>query len=293
MLKYFFASLGRRTRGESLDLQAVYEDAQQPVLRLDSGPGPEEVRIDHNPLPGFMAQENAHAERWQELAEALDCLTYFAEREREYGAFSPLVEHQTRMVFIYRNPFDLFVAYARRYADMTGDLGEAGVMPVHPLMPVVHPPHESNRDPFRHFLDKYRETRFFECYLLHFLPYFHSQNSLADRLHLVTYESLMRDRRGRLRDVLDFIGAEVDPGATDDALSFTDIDRMKRHEAALGHSLSGDTYFFGAAKKNHITRTPARNWREVLSDDAVDYASQLFARYGVPVGSFDLEPTSS
>jgi hypothetical protein len=146
-------------------------------------------------------------------------------------------------------------------------------------MPVVYPPFLIDGDPLQRFLASFRESRFFESYLLHFLPYWTMRETYADRLLMVPYERLMADRKNQLSEIVAFLGGRATDDQIHEAARFTSLERMKEHEAQLGHAVSGERYFYGAAKRSHITRAPAIPRQELLALPASAYARQLFAQY--------------
>lgn len=269
--KYVLCSMDLLKRGKSLDAATVYKMAAAPLYDFTESFRWNPVVVDHNPVPGFASSPDAEESGWADLARKLEVLDYFLDRDKLYDNFT-----RAPTVFIFRHPFDLFVTYARMRADVV----HYGNQPFHELMPVRHPPVIPGEDPIERFLSAYEETRFFEAYLLHFVPHwFFARKYLTTRM--MTYESILRDRAGQWTKIFMSLGTFPDFKFLGPALEFTSLESMKRHEETLGHGISGPQYYWGARRDSHITKYPPLDWREVVPTAARQYAANLFGKWGL------------
>lgn len=272
--KYFLAALDRLAAGRSLDVGAVFDVAKGhpnafPALGIPK------VAISHIPTPGFASSREAETSGWADLARDVGFLDTFQRMDRDHSEFVGV-----KTICIYRHPFDLLVAYGRRRADMIAKLGKDGVMPLHESVPVRYPDYEEGEDSVTRFIDYYRESKFFEVYLVHFLPHYLASRKSGTTM-LLQYEEMIRDRLGFLTKMLHFLGVEADTRLIWEAADFTSIERMKDHEKTLGHSLSGERYFYGPKKENHITKHPPVDWQTAVKPEVRFYAKEIFGRWGL------------
>lgn len=269
--KYMMCSVDLLKRGQPLDVATVYKMASAPRYDFTESLRWNPVVVDHNPVPGFASSPEAEESGWTDLARKLEVLDYFLDRDKLYEDFT-----RATTVYIFRHPFDLFVTYARMRADVI----HYGHQPYHELMPIRHPLVVPGEDPIERFLTTYEESRFFEAYLLHFLPHwFFAKKYMTTRL--MTYESMSLDRAAQWMKVFFHLGTFLDFKILGPALEFTSLENMKRHEETLGHGISGPQYYWGARRESHITKYPRLDWREVVPVAARQYAADLFGKWGL------------
>ncbi|MHB1217768.1 MAG: sulfotransferase domain-containing protein [Alphaproteobacteria bacterium] len=288
MLRYFVVALNLLYKGEEATLEKVYAATRASEWDFTEGLGIPAVAVDHNPLPGF-ATFWASYYRWDELAKQLGSFEYFLERDKLYGKYSPIeppLENESKMVFIYRNPLDLFVALGRHAADRVQKHGYQGDDAFHPLMPTRgrHRPGPPEQV-FHDFINDYESNRFFEAYLVHFLSYHICRDRIPNHLMFLPYSEIRKNRLDSLIKMSDFLLSARDASHIKSASDFCTLEAMLAYEKTLGHSFAGPTTFDGKPETSHVTSFRQVRWEDCLTIKCVNYAKSLFERHNI---NFDM-----
>jgi hypothetical protein len=130
MLKYFFAAFEMVTLDEDPVLESVYANTRDPIADLERGLSMGPTFIGHSPLPSFSASPQAHSSGWLDLLAELGCADAVARQSRRLNDHGLDTNPNARIVFVYRDPLDLFAAYGRRHADMVAELARAASCPL-------------------------------------------------------------------------------------------------------------------------------------------------------------------
>lgn len=286
MLRYFVVALNLLYKGEEVTLEKVYSATRVSEWDFTEGLGIPAVAVDHNPLPGF-ATSWASYYGWEDLARSLGSFEYFLERDKLYATYSPMpFKSESKMVFIYRNPLDLFVALGRHSADRVQKHGHQGDDVFHPLMPTRgRHPQGTPEQVFQNYIDDYKNNRFFEAYLVHFLSYHICRERNPNHLMFLPYSEIRKDHLGSLTRISNFLLSARNASHIKAASDFCTLEAMLAHEKVLGHSFAGPTTFDGKPEASHVTSFRQVHWKDCLTSECIDYAKFLFERHNI---NFDM-----
>lgn len=202
------------------------------------------LHIGHGYCPGYAEfGDGPVKDKWQAIEASPHWFDEAGEWIRENRDFLyPHLNPKARIVFVYRNPFDFVVSMYTHFEDHK-DRPEGPPMPLDAFIDMVVPQ-----------------------YLKVYVSYIEGRARYPACFHLVSYESMMEDREGELRSVLNFLGRPVraqQEAAFRSALHHTEPPVMRRLELFMGATLARDQRS-GPELSSHMRGGAVGRYREAL-----------------------------
>lgn len=239
------------------------------------------VEVSHYICPGFLSLDDESANTARGILNHIGALDFHLEVEHQMGEYAP--KNGAHLCFVYRNPFSVFMSYARGFNDRASKQDKKEV-PFNPHWPIAvdfqNQPHD---DPLFHYITNFRRSNFMEAFMVIAASYAHMLRIFPNNVRIVRYEDIHQDEYEIMRQILGFLGFPIYEKSFNTILNksiqLVKKEKMSEYEQVLGHSLSGETNYYGEEKKNHFTITPKRNWKEMLASDDVAWAKDQVRAY--------------
>ena len=244
----------------------------QPII--DSAFGPALFNVKHSICPGFKSVvEASKLQKWNQLefyANGFIEGLLFTESD----LFSPQLNPDVRIVYVYRNPLDQAVSFFKHlqkhvdksqcfYQDAQGNQVEMTTV------------------------SQYFRAVGLESYLKQYLTFKWTAEFFPEQIKLMTYEALTKDPSAHFQSVLAFLGDysifDEHMAVFQNALKYSDKDAMKKLENKLGGALGNDQT---DRNERHIRSGAIGQWRQYLSAEDLDFAEEFVSPYGVSLSDF-------
>ena len=232
------------------------------------------IAVSHWMCPGVFDLPATKTRAFTGLLRGMNILRYHKQVEEEHAGYFP-TRSQAKIVYVFRNPLDVY----RSYAEIHERRMSADGRKIYPFNEMVPFPTElfnkPSAEPFDDFIAGMADTGFAEYFAAQLLSFILVKEAYPDRVVIKRFEEERVDRQKYFIDLL--ASADIDPSsdpvmqrAFRKALDATSYKKMKRYETDLGHPLSGPVTYYGEKNNPHISPNQ-RNWQTVYSDDQIAY----------------------
>lgn len=276
MLRYFLTFLDHYCETqEEADIHAISKRVQTREFLFAFGGGERHrLALSHWMCPGVFSLPEPKTAKLRNALTQLGTLEYQRVSDGAHLGFQPSLE-QSRIILVYRNPFDVYRSYADLHEQRSTSPGRVPY-PFNPMVPWgMELMNSESAAPFEFFISKFEESGFSEFFAAYFSSFLLVREAFPDQVAILRYEDAMRDRRAYLRAIVEFgrIGGHHDErfdAAFERAFAATDIEAMRGYERKLGHAISGEKTFYGEVNKSHLS-AKKRDWRELFTPSQIAF----------------------
>ncbi|MEA2098281.1 MAG: sulfotransferase domain-containing protein [Patescibacteria group bacterium] len=215
--------------------------------------------------------------RWDDLSFYVSGYNYgypFLKANRNY--FSPIVNSNVRIVYIYRNPLDQAVSFFRhiryhkdkkhQYATING-----------------------KTDFLKNEIDFLKKVGL-NSYLKQFLTYYLLKHQYRKNLMMLSYEDILKYPERAFKDILLFFCHKIDTDkkkkSFNDAIKFISMDNLKSFEKNLGHSFGDDQQ---STNESHMRGGKIGKWKNFFDQNIIDYTEDKLQKFNISLDYFTIE----
>lgn len=248
------------------------------------------VEVSHYICPGFLSRNDSVAQKARQILERIGALDYHLDLNRKMFDYS--AEAGNSACFVYRNPFSVFLSYARRFHDRAG-VKEKIEIPFNPHWPIaVDFQNQPCDDPFTHFVSNFRNSQFIEAFMVMAASFIHMKRLYPNNVEIIRYDQIRQNERECMRKILEFLGFPIGEdrfqATLEKSVQLARKEKMLEYQQILGHSVTGTTTYYGEEEKTHITRMPERHWAEMLPEADVTWAKEMVEASYPGLGLLDM-----